>query len=76
MIHAQNTKGNSKIMKPEVPAKFKMAAAAILFSRFRPLFRCYSSDLDQIFYTDVFNAAAYFNNPKPEVKTEIQDGEF
>ncbi len=61
-------------MKPEVQAKFKMATVAILFSRFRPPFRCYLSDLDQILHTDAFNAAAYFKNPKPEVEAELQDG--
>ncbi len=61
-------------MKPEVLAKFKMAAAAILFSRFRPPFRCYLSDLDQILHTGAFNAATHFKNPKPEVEAEIQGG--
>ncbi len=61
-------------MKPKVLAKFKMAAAAILFSRFRPPFRCYLSDLYQTLHTDAFNAAACFKNPKPEVEAEIKDG--
>ncbi len=55
-------------------AKFKMAAAAIFFSRSRPPFRCYLSDLDQILHTDAFNAAACFKNPKPEVEAEIKNG--
>ncbi len=61
-------------MKPEVLAKFKMPAAAILFSRYRPPFRCYLSDLNQILNTYAFNAAAHFKNPKTEVQAEIQDG--
>ena len=74
MIHAQNPKGNQKNMKPKVLAKFKMAAAAILNSRFRLLFLCYLSDLHQILHTDTVNAAAHYNNTKPEVEFEIQDG--
>ena len=61
-------------MEPEELSKFKMAAAAFLLSRFRPPFRCYLSDLDQILHTDAFNAAAYFKNPKSEVGALIQDG--
>ncbi len=61
-------------MKPGVLEKFKMAAAAIFFSRLWLPFRCYLSDMDHILHTDAFNAAAYFKNPKPEVEVEIQDG--
>ncbi len=61
-------------MKPEVLAKFKMAAATILNSRFRLPFRCYLFDLGEILHTDTVNTAAHYNNTKPEVKFEIQDG--
>ncbi len=61
-------------MKSGVLAKFKMAAVAILDSRFRPPFLCYLSDLLQILHTDTVNVAAHYNNTKPEVEFEIQDG--
>jgi hypothetical protein len=61
-------------MKPEVLAKFKMAAAAILFSRLRPPFRCYLSDRHEILHTVASNTATYCKMSKPEVEIEIQDG--
>ena len=76
MIYAQNAKGNKKIMKPEVLAKFKMAAATILNSRFRLPFHCYLSDLHRILHTGAFNAAVCYTNEKPdeEIKTHTECG--
>ncbi len=61
-------------MKPEVLAKFKMAAAAILNSRFWPPFRCYFPDRHEILHTVAPNAAAYCKMSKLEVGTGIQNG--
>ncbi len=59
-------------MTPEVLAKFKMAAAAILNSRFRPPFRCYLSDRHEILQTHASNTATYCKMSKREVKIKIQ----
>ncbi len=61
-------------MKPEVLAKVKMAAAAILNSRFRLRFRSYLSDRHDILHTVASNTATYCKMSKPEVEIKIQDG--
>ncbi len=61
-------------MKPEVFATFKMAAAAIFNSRFRPPIRCYLSDRHEILHTVASNTASYCKMSKPEVEIVIQDG--